>query len=270
MRKRKESSSQCSGAEDSAESRTRKVSSSGGEHPAETFTIVFADIGEIDRRSPMVFVPREHTLPSEVEEFAEEFDADVTVHPSTLSVDDVEWNLKVKQNITMSPFRKIQLGPCHTAQSTILRRLTPCSDELELILVRILKGKVGLSRLYYSTLNRKLVAFAIFNLLQKATRPTMILGNPGFSLSQIARMCSEYKDETGQDMQRHMQVLLSRDQQLICFHSGVDNAKRVDASAPDRIFIVQLCSNSAHSGATSSASSSSSSSGSQETLLKPY
>ena len=257
----------CSGGEHSAAKRGRKEdhfsqSSSGGAHSAEPFTILFADIGQYDRalRPVLIFDPRPTVQPSEVQEYADEFEADVAVYPSAVSADGVEWNVLLNKSTHSMP-REIRLGPRHTAQSTILRRNTPGTEKIELILVRILKGKTPSfdvfcgphveHDLHYTPHDRKEVAFALFDLLLEATRPMAILGNPGFSLSAIATLTREYQNEIGHDISQHVQCLLSRDQQLMCLHTGgetMQNAKRVDATEPYRILIIT--SRSAHSAVT--------------------
>ena len=126
----------------------------------------------------------------------------------------------------------------------MLRRTTPGSEEVELILIRILKGRrdqEDCNNLEYSPHDRKVVAFALFDLLRKAKGPMAILGNPGFSLSAMASLTREYCHETGHDISQHVLYLLCRDQQLMCLHTGsktMQNSKRLDATEPDRILIV--------------------------------
>ena len=100
-----------------------KESISGGEHSTEDFTIVLADIGKI---SPSL---------------GNVFDADVLIHPWALDVDDVEWRMQIAVEHELSSNHKVRLGRCCKAQSMTMRRSTPCIDELEIIMVRLLKGK---------------------------------------------------------------------------------------------------------------------------------
>jgi len=118
--------------------------------------------------------------------------------------------------------------------------LTPCGEELELILIRTIKGKAQ-SRLVFSTTDRKELAYGLFDLLLEANRTTIVLGNVGLGLGSIVRCCEEYRQNTFVDVESNVDILLSDDQELICLHTKHDaqSIVRIEAAAPRRIFIVQ-------------------------------
>ena len=110
----------CSGGEHSAAKRGRKEdhfsqSSSGGAHSAEPFTIVFADIGQYDPalRPVLIFDPRPPVELSEVEEYADEFEADVAVYPSTVSAHGVEWSFFLNVGARRDRIGKALHGSIH-------------------------------------------------------------------------------------------------------------------------------------------------------------
>ena len=222
-----------------------ELSSSGGQHSAGKFTLVFADVGSIHAklRPHLIHDPRLPVGPTEVQGFADEFDADIVVKVDAMSADGTTWELKCKGPWEPSPCISINLTKRHQATATTLRRSTPCGDELQLILVKTVKGKAtGPSHLFFSPTDRKAVAYALFKLLLDSERSTLVVGNIGLALSSIFRFCVEYRQDTGSDVESKFELLASPDQQLLCLHKKQigQSVVHVEAASPERIFVIQV------------------------------
>ncbi len=222
-----------------------ELSSSGGQHSAGKFTLVFADGGSIHPRLQphLLHDPRLPVGPTEVQGFADEFDADIVVKVDAMSADGTTWELKCKGPWEPSPCISINLTKRHQATATTLRRSTLCGDELQLILVKTVKGKAtGPEHLFFSPTDRKAVAYALFKLLLDSERSTLVVGNIGFSLSSIFRFCVEYRQETGSDVESKFELLASPDQQLLCLHKKQigRSVVHVEGASPERIFVIQV------------------------------
>jgi hypothetical protein len=241
-------------------------SASGGEHPVAKCTILFADTGTVHRelQGKILDDRRQPVSIEAVQEYADECDADIVVRVQELTpggpiitARSLGWQELTPGVASQSSGNwqaraavKWKLTPEYCATTFKLRRSTPCSEEIDLIVVRIIKGKSNLPRVHFSNDQRKAVAFALFKELKDALRPTIVLGNPGFALSSIVRFFQEYKNETNFDIAAHTQLLLSRDQELLCLHTARCNQTvlQLRRPTPDRIFTIQISSEDTSSG----------------------
>ena len=124
-----------------------------------------------------------------------------------------------------------------------LRRPTSCGEKLRVVAIKTLKG----SRDYFlSPTERQQVANALFNLLSKATCPTVVLGNIGFELASYWKLLREYDRETKSDLESDLQVLVTEDQGLMSLFRDatrpITGAQTIliEANAPKRMMIIRL------------------------------
>ena len=121
------------------------------------------------------------------------------------------------------------------------------SGELRVLGVRIIKDKTDLE-LFFSTERRKALAFALFNFLIEANKPTVIVGNVGMALACLLYACEASTCDKMQDIAGHMDILMSPDRQLVCLHRRFHGSSvvSVNIAATARIFVFTWMSGDGH------------------------
>ena len=144
------------------------------------------------------------------------------------------------------PIERIELSDFNTALKTTLRRSTPGDTELQLIMVRIYRGKDSTDPyMFYGADMRQKVMFILFDLLHYSELPMLIIGNFGMDTGSIFRNCQEYdlkKYHTQTCLKDRLQILNNSDQQLMCLSirtpSGI-MAQVEQEICPARIFAIK-------------------------------
>ena len=128
--------------------KSRKDSGSGGGLSAAKCTIVFADTGKVHPylEGKMIYDPRIPVSISEVDVVAREYNADVVARVEELAKNGPVWKVSWTEDWECTNIGEIELQreiPV-TARHVLLRRThLPWSEEIGLILVRIVKGKAA-------------------------------------------------------------------------------------------------------------------------------
>ena len=243
-----------------ADSEHAANSTSGCKHAESKCTIVFADIGKAhpDIEDRIITDVREPLSVTEVNDYANMVDAEVVVQVSELAppngrpMDELaearwcvfptpEWKCEDSVDMIKTDTGKI------VGRVVILRQ---ASQQIRVILVRIIKGKGG-TNLFIDELQRKTIAFALLKELEDATGPTLILGNPGFTLASVVRYCAEYETETNFNLSATTETFTDSRQDLICIARRWKNCtvKQIDRElANTRLLIIKVTTMSTSSG----------------------
>lgn len=236
---------------------TRKRSHSSDSQPPTAcvvenveLTLAFHDGGTIHRdyKTDIIHDTRPPINEAEALELVRDLKADIVVRPGTFDTKGLAWNVTTNSPWQHStPMQTHPLSGCNNAITTTLRRSTPHSVEVFLILVRIIKGKATAHpSMFFGADARRQVMFGLFDMLLEYEQPVLIVGNFGMSVYGIVRYVQEYKNYTGSSrLADRIQILPNKDQELLCLSLGTSGRSRsvvqVDAElCPPRMFVVQL------------------------------
>lgn len=264
-----------------SEDTDRMHSTHAGGHFAGKCTIVLADTGKVhpeligkitgstdilsdfkefvEANAPMTPSP-------DFKEFVEDFNADAMVRVDELTPDGPKWDIASAHEWK---YTKIENLNDRLARFQMLRRALPCSQEICIILVRIIKCRTERvhpdqdsdhsSLLFqYDEDDRKTTAWRLFKKLQEARIPTLVLGDTGIDKASLLRYFEEYKTQTNFDIAAETHVFMNPNQRLTCisrkWRNQTVNQLALDARrTADRLLIIQvanwaLCDPTAHSG----------------------
>ena len=222
-----------SGGQHSAGKRVRynrnfKAESSGGQHSArcdDDFTVLLLD-EEIDnlglyKVDDLVYDPRPLLDPEESKDIVREKKPDVVMKVASIDIRKITWNFTCSDSCEVIDDPPIHLYQNHVATPITLRRKIPCNnaDTIKFILVKTIRCKsTGPPHLVIHARDRKLLAYAIFDLLLLHDPLTYVIGNIGFALSSILQYAREFCDEMHIDVLSRVGILASPDQNLICLY----------------------------------------------------
>jgi predicted RNA-binding protein Jag len=218
---------------------------SAGEHRAAKCTIVFADTAEVkpEWEKSILFDRREPLRTEDVHDIANECSADITVTVKKLTPTGAIWNIECSNGWKETEKIDFSITADHVA--TIFALRGPTGDKLQLIVVRIIKGKAAKTRqetgVVFSERHRKTMTYKIFDTLRKADKETIVLGNIGIGFGAMIQYMIEYKDEFGIDINAHINLLINKSQDIWCLHTKTTNEAvlHMEPSSPDRLFMVQ-------------------------------
>ena len=248
-----------------SEDTDRMHSTHAGGHFAGKCTIVLADTGKVHPELIGKITGSTDIL-SDFKEFVEDFNADAMVRVDELTPDGPKWDIASAHEWK---YTKIENLNDRLARFQMLRRALPCSQEICIILVRIIKCRTERvhpdqdsdhsSLLFqYDEDDRKTTAWRLFKKLQEARIPTLVLGDTGIDKASLLRYFEEYKTQTNFDIAAETHVFMNPNQRLTCisrkWRNQTVNQLALDARrTADRLLIIQvanwaLCDPTAHSG----------------------
>ena len=256
-----------------ADSEHAANSTSGCKYTESKCTIVFADIGKEhpDIKDQILTDVREPLSMTEVKNYADIVDADAVVRVNQLaprngrSMDELaeatwsvlpttQWKCEDPNGNALNGIDcEDSVDMIKTDTGKIVGRvviLRQASQQIRVILVRIIKGKGG-TNLFIDEPQRKAIAFALLKELEDATGPTLILGNPGFTFASFVRYCAEYTSETSFNLSTTTETFTDSRQDLICIARRWKNCtvKQIDRElATTRLLIIKVTTTSTSSG----------------------
>ena len=234
---------------------------------------MFADIGKEhpDIKDQILTDVREPLSMTEVNDYADMVDADAVVRVNQLaprngrSMDELaeatwsvlpttQWKCEDPNGNALNGIDcEDSVDMIKTDTGKIVGRvviLRQASQQIRVILVRIIKGKGG-TNLFIDELQRKTIAFALLKELEDATGPTLILGNLGFTLASVVRYFAEYETETNFNLSAKTEMFTDPRQDLICIARRWKNCtvKQIDRElATTRLLIIKVTTTSTSSG----------------------
>ena len=258
-----------------ADSEHAANSTSGCKYTESKCTIVFADIGKEhpDIKDQILTDVREPLSMTEVKNYADIVDADAVVRVNQLaprngrSMDELaeatwsvlpttQWKCEDPNGNALNGIDcEDSVDMIKTDTGKIVGRvviLRQASQQIRLILVRIIKGKGG-TNLFIDEPQRKAIAFALLKELEDATGPTLILGNPGFTFASFVRYKAEYESETSFKLSTTTEIFTDSRQDLICIANLIRwkncTVEQIDRElAETRLLIIKVTTMSTSSG----------------------
>ena len=258
-----------------ADSEHAANSTSGCKYTESKCTIVFADIGKEhpDIKDQILTDVREPLSMTEVKNYADIVDADAVVRVNQLaprngrSMDELaeatwsvlpttQWKCEDPNGNALNGIDcEDSVDMIKTDTGKIVGRvviLRQASQQIRLILVRIIKGKER-TNLFIDEAQRKAIAFALLKELEDATGPTLILGNPGFTFASFVRYKAEYESETSFKLSTTTEIFTDSRQDLICIANLIRwkncTVEQIDRElAETRLLIIKVTTMSTSSG----------------------
>ena len=215
-------------------------------------TLVFNDGGTYDPscKDHIMHDPRPPINKVEARELAMDLRADIIVNVGSHDATGLEWDIETSEEGQWRYTTRMQhhrlAGISHAATTTLQRTKPGAVQNVELILVRIIKGgPLAETTWFFGAEMRQTVMFTLFDMLLQTAQPAIMIGNFGMSLISVVRYAKEYEHRTSIRLIDQLQFLPNADQELLCVSLHTTRRSQammqVDAQlCPQRMFVVTL------------------------------